>query len=133
MRTAVIIPCLDEEAAIARVVTELITNAAQVTPAEGVISISAAARDNAIAFSVADTGPGIPSEKLVRVFEPFTRSSDDVSARPLGLLVARRIVEAHGGTLTVQSQPGRGSAFVFTLPIAAGPAISTEKDRSVQT
>ena len=124
---------LADSGQIARVVTELITNAAQVTPAEGAIAISATARDGAIAFTVSDTGAGIPSEQLLHVFEPFTQSNDNSLARPLRLLIARRIVEAQGGTLTVQSQPERGSAFVFTLPIATGAEISAEKDRSVQT
>jgi signal transduction histidine kinase len=78
-----------------------------------------------VALAVEDHGCGIPAEELARVFEPFYRAE---SARRLGqagvglgLAVVRRIAETHGGTITAESEPGRGSRFVVRLPRAPAP------------
>jgi signal transduction histidine kinase len=83
---------------------------------------------NAVALSVEDRGCGIPAEDLPRVFEPFYRAE---SARRLGragvglgLAIARRIAETHGGTITAESEPGRGSRFVIRLPRAPAPGLA---------
>jgi signal transduction histidine kinase len=69
-------------------------------------------------FSVADTGSGIPRDYLPRIFEPFIQVPDaPAGGSGLGLTISRRIVEGHGGRLSVQSEPGRGSTFSFTIPI----------------
>ncbi len=82
----------------------------------------------AVAMSVEDRGCGIPAEDLPRVFEPFYRAE---SARRLGragvglgLAVARRIAETHGGTISVESEPDRGSRFVVRLPSAPSPDVA---------
>jgi len=75
-----------------------------------------------VEISVSDTGEGIPAEDLPHIFERFYRV-DKSRARAtggsgLGLTIAKRLVEAHGGTITVQSELGKGSRFSFTLPKA---------------
>lgn len=109
---------LDREA-IARLLSQLVSNASAATPAGGTITISAARRGDAIAITVADTGSGIPHEKLSRIFEPFAAASEAPrGGAGLGLPIARRIVEAHGGQLTVESVEGHGTTFTLTMPLA---------------
>jgi len=104
---------------IERVITNLVTNATRATSAGGAITVSAAQREAEIAISVADTGTGIPREYLSRVFEPFVQVPHATGGGAgLGLTISRRIVEAHGGQLTVQSSPGQGSTFTFTVHLA---------------
>ena len=104
---------------IERVITNLVTNATRATPAGGTITVAAAQRGEEIAISVADTGTGIPREYLSQIFEPFVQMPHATGGGAgLGLTISRRIVEAHGGQLTVQSSPGQGSIFTFTLRLA---------------
>jgi signal transduction histidine kinase len=71
--------------------------------------------------SVTDTGAGIPRDYLPRIFEPFVRVPHATGGGAgLGLTISRRIVEGHGGRITVQSEPGRGSTFTFTVRLAEG-------------
>ena len=101
---------------IERVITNLVTNAMRATAAGGAITVTAAQRGPEIAISVADTGTGIPHESLSRIFEPFVQVPHATGGGAgLGLTISRRIVEAHGGQLTVQSSPGQGSIFTFTV------------------
>lgn len=104
-----------------RVFFNLISNAARVTDAAGTISIEAAGADpGMVRFTVTDTGPGISEE----AGELFERSSKDDAARGqygLGLAIARGIVEAHGGGIWAESEPGVGAVFSFTIP-RVGPA-----------
>jgi PAS domain S-box-containing protein len=101
---------------IERVIVNLLSNAMRATPTGGTITMTAAAHGRSVAFSVADTGAGIPRDFLSRIFEPFVQvPSAPAGGAGLGLTISRRIVEAHGGQLTVQSEPGRGSTFTFTI------------------
>jgi signal transduction histidine kinase len=101
------------------VITNLVTNATRATPVGGAITVAAAQRGEEIAISVADTGTGIPREYLSRIFEPFVQVPLATGGGAgLGLTISRRIVEAHGGQLTVQSSPGQGSMFTFTVRLA---------------
>jgi signal transduction histidine kinase len=105
---------------IERVIVNLVTNAMRATPAGGTISVTAARRDGEIAIAVSDTGSGIPRDHLPRIFEPFVQVPHAVGGGAgLGLTISRRIVEGHGGRLTVQSEPGRGSTFMFTVPLSS--------------
>ncbi|HEV3058815.1 MAG TPA: ATP-binding protein [Vicinamibacterales bacterium] len=104
---------------IERVIANLISNAMRATAADGTISVTAVSRDGEVAIAVADTGVGIPREFLPRVFEPFVQvPGASAGGAGLGLAISRRIVEAHGGRLSVQSEAGKGSTFTFTVPIA---------------
>ena len=106
---------------IEQVITNLIHNAIKFTPTGGVITVSALARENStVMVKVADTGVGIAYEDQPRIFERFFKADRARSGggTGLGLAIAKHIVQAHGGRIWVDSKPGRGSAFYFTLPIA---------------
>jgi signal transduction histidine kinase len=95
----------------------LISNALRYTPAGGRIKLSAEAEESHVRFSVADTGPGIPAQYLPRIFEEFFRVPDRASesGAGLGLAIVKKIVEAHGGSVGVESHEGQGTTFSFTL------------------
>jgi signal transduction histidine kinase len=85
--------------------------------------VSAAQVNGEVRVAVADTGPGLAPEDYERIFEEFQQTELGVDQREgtgLGLALSKRLVELHGGRIWVDSQVGRGSTFVFTLP--AGPA-----------
>jgi two-component system NtrC family sensor kinase len=82
------------------------------------LSIESGERGDKVYVSFKDTGPGISPENLSRIFEPFYSSQNKVSQVGLGLWVSNRIVEAHGGSISVESTPGRGSTFTVTLAAA---------------
>jgi PAS domain S-box-containing protein len=106
-----------DRAQVERVLANLMTNAVRATE-RGEVAVSAEAREGQVAVTVRDTGHGIPREWLPRVFERFVQVPGAPSGGAgLGLAISERIVQAHGGQLTVQSEPGRGSAFTFTLPV----------------
>jgi PAS domain S-box-containing protein len=108
-----------DRAQIERVIGNLVTNAARATPEGGTITVSAASRPGAVAITVADTGVGIPRDYLGHIFEPFVQVPNSPSGGAgLGLTISRRIIEAHNGELSVQSEAGHGSTFTFTVPIA---------------
>ena len=105
---------------IVRVLTNLLINAIRATADGGRVIVGAAPRLESIAFAVTDTGAGIPADYLAKIFEPFIRAPNAApGGSGLGLTIAKRIVDAHGGRLTVESQPDRGSTFTFTLPLAS--------------
>ncbi|MGA2534354.1 MAG: HAMP domain-containing sensor histidine kinase, partial [Candidatus Aminicenantales bacterium] len=95
----------------------LLTNALQHTPPGGKITVSAREEEDFVRFTVTDTGTGIPSQHLPRIFEPFFRvpGRKNETGAGLGLAIVREIVEAHGGTIGVESEEGKGSTFSFTL------------------
>lgn len=102
-----------------RVITNLVTNAIRATERGGEIDIAAERRNEYVAISVRDTGRGIPHDYLARVFEPFVQVPNaPAGGAGLGLSISRRIVQAHGGQITVRSEPGQGTTFTFTLPVA---------------
>ncbi len=105
-----------------RCIFNLVDNAVRFTPEGGEVRIEAHRHDGSVEVSVADTGVGIPAEALPRLFERFYRV-DPPRARGdggtgIGLAIARSVVEAHGGTIRAESEPGRGSTFTFDLPVA---------------
>jgi two-component system phosphate regulon sensor histidine kinase PhoR len=105
------------------VLQNLLDNALQYTPAGGKIDVSAACSDGRVIVTVADTGIGIPQVEQERIFERFYRvdaaRSREAGGTGLGLSIARHIMEAHGGTLWVESAVGEGSRFHFSIPIAS--------------
>ena len=102
----------------AQVLNNLVNNALRHTPAGGQITLSAAARDGNVLLAVTDTGAGIHADDLPFIFNRFYRGDQarqQNGESGLGLAIARSIVEAHGGTITVESTPGIGSTFTITL------------------
>lgn len=108
-----------DQAQVERVLANLVGNAIRYTT-QGEIRISALPRGNAVAISVSDTGIGIPQEYLPHIFDKFVQvPGAPTGGAGLGLAISRLIVEAHGGQISAQSEPQKGSTFTFTLPIAA--------------
>ena len=107
---------------IGQVFSNLIGNAIKFTPAGGTITLNAERAGDQVWFSVTDTGPGIPSGQLERVFGPFwqARNSDDRGIG-LGLTIAKGVIEAHHGTIGVDSEVGVGTKFWFGLPTVLAP------------
>jgi two-component system OmpR family sensor kinase/two-component system sensor histidine kinase BaeS len=112
---------------IGEVLTNLIANALRYTPRGGRIGIHLAATgsggERGALVSVTDSGPGIPPADLPNVFDRFYKSRDS-GGMGLGLSIAKSLVEAHGGTIRAESEPGRGTTISFSLPFA-GPASAT--------
>ncbi len=101
-----------------QVLFNLLGNAIKFTPAPGTITTSVARSGQNVEVFVADTGPGIASHELPTLFDRYTRAGvSGVAGSGLGLMIVREIVEAHGGSVGVESQPGRGSKFWVRLPI----------------
>jgi signal transduction histidine kinase len=97
----------------------LIGNALRFTPPGGRITLGAKTGDTDVVFSVADNGAGIAADDLPHVFDRFWRTRKDrLGGAGLGLPIVKGIVEAHGGRIWVQSTPGRGTTFYFTVPMA---------------
>jgi signal transduction histidine kinase len=96
----------------------LILNGIQAMPDGGTLTLEARPSSDGLVLGVADTGIGMPPEVLERVFEPYFTTKSNGSG--LGLAIARRIAEAHGGTIEIKSHPGQGSRFQITLPLG-GP------------
>ncbi len=92
-------------------------NALKYTPRGGHVTLRASHVDFVVTVSVDDDGPGIALEAQAMVFRPFWRGGLDHTGSGLGLAIAKRILEAHGGDLRVQSVPGHGASFVATLPV----------------
>jgi signal transduction histidine kinase len=109
---------------IERVLTNLVENALRFTPRGGSVRLELGAESKAVRVTVADTGSGISAEDLPHVFERFYRADRsrerDSDGAGLGLAIARQIVDLHGSALTVESSPGRGARFSFSLSAATG-------------
>jgi signal transduction histidine kinase len=108
-----------DERRIRQVIFNLLSNAVKFTPAGGAVDVRAARVDGEVRVSVADSGPGIAPEDRDRIFEEFQQTDAGVEQREgtgLGLALSKRFVELHGGRIWVDSELGRGSTFVFTLP-----------------
>lgn len=121
MQVAENLPMVRVDVARAReALVQLIENANQYSPHDQPITITAEANGNFVVTSVADRGAGIDDPEQTLIFEKFYRGRDQrysVEGTGMGLPIAKAIVEAHGGTMSLTSQRGRGSVFSFTLPI----------------
>ena len=110
-----------DERKIKQVLLNLLSNAVKFTPEGGRIDVRAALADGAAEVSVTDTGVGIAPEDHAAVFEEFRQVGTDYARKHegtgLGLALARKFVELHGGTIRVESQLGRGATFTFTIPV----------------
>jgi signal transduction histidine kinase/CheY-like chemotaxis protein len=110
---------------VAQVLNNLVGNALKFTE-RGEVAVGAAASNDEIVIRVADTGPGIPETERQHVFEKFHQVDEGLTTKPrgtgLGLAICAEIVASHGGRIWVDSTPGVGSAFHFTLPVEAQDA-----------
>jgi len=113
-------PFSGDEDKLRRTLINLLGNAIKFTPAGGTVTASAEMGEGIVLFSVRDTGEGIPPEAFDRIFEKFgqveSRKAGRKMSTGLGLTFCKLAVEAHGGRIWVESRPGRGSAFFFTIP-----------------
>jgi signal transduction histidine kinase len=100
-----------------QVLGNLLSNAIKYTPKEGTIAVEAGTTDSQLYIHVRDSGPGIPLQEQPHIFEPFYRSHATAQGMGVGLTIARDLVEAHGGHLTVESVPDQGSRFTIWLPL----------------
>jgi signal transduction histidine kinase len=108
-----------DERRIRQIVFNLLSNAVKFTPEGGRVVVAASRLSDEVEVSVADNGPGIAYEDQERVFEEFQQTEAGVEQREgtgLGLALSKRLVELHGGRIWVESEPGLGSRFAFTLP-----------------
>lgn len=97
--------------------SNLVGNALKFTPSGGTVLVCADDDDAFVRISVVDSGPGLPHEQAAHAFEPFWQSRHaDRRGRGLGLAIAKGIVEAHGGSIWLESEPGRGTIVRFTVP-----------------
>ena len=107
---------------IKQVLFNLLVNAIKFTPSGGTITVAGQRTSATVAVSVTDTGIGIAAEDQSRIFEEFRQAGDSagraIEGTGLGLSLAKRFIELHGGTISVESGVGSGSKFVFVLPAA---------------
>jgi len=119
-----------------QVLANLLTNSAKFTPAGGKLKIEASKVDNRCKVSVIDDGIGIEKEDQERIFEPFCQLDNSMTKEKsgvgLGLAVAKQIVEKHGGRIWVESEYGKGSRFIFTIPLVRDNARSISTGASYE-
>jgi signal transduction histidine kinase len=114
-----------DERRIQQVIFNLLSNAVKFTPTGGAVDVATARVNGEVKVSVTDTGPGIAPEDHERLFDEFQQADAGIEQREgtgLGLALSKRLVELHGGRIWVESELGRGSTFVFTLPAGRDPS-----------
>jgi signal transduction histidine kinase len=131
-RNVALVTHFDEEATVfadfdvtVRILVNLLSNAIKFSPEQATVTINAVPRDNHVmTFTVTDTGPGIPIEWQDKVFDSFTQidahKAGYATGSGLGLTFCRAAIEAQGGHIWIQSELGKGTTMIFTLPIQAG-------------
>jgi signal transduction histidine kinase len=112
-----------------QVLINLVGNAIKFTDA-GEVVIKAEVNNGAFYVSVRDTGPGISAADQAKLFQEFQQADNAITKKKggtgLGLAISTRIIEMHGGRIWVESQPGQGSTFAFTLPVTVERQVGTE-------
>lgn len=108
-------PILVDRVQLQQVILNLVKNAVQSIGENGTITVSITADQHQMRFAVCDTGPGVPPERIDRLFEPFSTSKND--GMGLGLPICRSIIESHGGKIWYEPTIGGGATFIFTLPL----------------
>lgn len=110
-----------DKKATARILDNLLSNAIRHTDRDGTVAVEASEHVGRVYLSVKDTGEGIPEQHLPSIFGRFSHVGDKPGGSGLGLALVKRLVEAQGGQVSVESRPGEGSTFTFAL-ITGGPA-----------
>ncbi len=110
-----------------QILYNLLSNAVKFTPQGGTVWIAAGREEERLSFTVGDTGLGIPPEEHAAIFEEFhqvgTTTAGVKEGTGLGLAITRKLVELHGGAIRVESEPGKGSRFIFALPLQRREAV----------
>lgn len=121
-----------DEDKVDQILTNLVSNAIKYSPNGGNVTLTCKKKDDGVIFSVADQGMGISEEHLPKVFERFhrvdNRDTRKVGGTGIGLYLVKHLVEAHGGTIWVESVVGKGSSFIFTLP--PKPPVEEEEEET---
>jgi signal transduction histidine kinase len=124
-----------DEDRINEVLGNLLSNAFKFTPHGGSVTLALEPVDHGVKMQVRDTGAGIPPQQLPRIFDKFYQADNQRSAHGvgtgLGLAIAKQIVDAHGGTISCESTPGKGTTFTITLPIRVVRRSSIQRGVSV--
>ncbi|HEY9898010.1 MAG TPA: HAMP domain-containing sensor histidine kinase [Pantanalinema sp.] len=121
------VPCLEMDSQrIAQVLINLLNNAIKFTPVGGLIAVRLRREDGMVRCEVSDSGEGIAPEEQAKLFQRFSQLSTGArrGGTGLGLSISKALVEAHGGRIGLESAPGRGSTFWFTLPLSLRPAVA---------
>jgi signal transduction histidine kinase len=114
-----------------RAIWNLLDNAIRNSPAGGEVIVSLDHREGVAVVSVSDEGRGLPSEDLPALFEHHRlRSGADSRTSSIGLFIAKRIVDAHGGRLDVDSEPNGGTTFTLRVPISGPPGVARNVRRA---
>jgi signal transduction histidine kinase len=110
------------------VLVNLLTNAVKFSPAGSVVVVGAHRNGDEVVVSVADEGAGVAPEEKDRIFDRFYQSRNGGHARGtgIGLTIAQRFTAQHGGRIWVDSEPGQGATFSFTMPVAAGELLAAQ-------
>ncbi|HUY51046.1 MAG TPA: PAS domain-containing sensor histidine kinase [Streptosporangiaceae bacterium] len=138
LATAAVPRCAVDPTRIAQLLRNLISNAVKFTPDGGKVEVGLGTEEDQAVLTVADTGIGIPAADRERIFERFFRTAtatrEVIPGTGLGLTITKAIVEAHNGTISVDSDEGRGSTFTVRLPLrpAAAPATRGRADAGTE-
>jgi signal transduction histidine kinase len=119
-----------DSARLDQVLTNLISNVLKYSPEGGDIRVGIQPAGEIVEVAVSDHGIGIPLEEQERLFQPFARAAGSdhwAGGQGLGLYISAQIVRAHGGTITIQSQPGAGSTFLIRLPVKLAPPVAADQ------
>lgn len=116
-----------DPARISRIITTLVASAIRFSPKSGRVAVRVELEDDSALFSVTDSGPGISEDQQARLFtRPVEKRRPVIQGVGLAFYVAKRLIEAHGGRVWVESEVGQGTTFFFTLPAGDGEEIDAE-------
>jgi two-component system, NtrC family, sensor kinase len=106
--------------------TNLLMNALQAMKGRGVLHLSTSLVDTSVVTTIVDSGPGIPKRHLSKIFDPFFTTKGQGEGSGLGLTVSRRIIKKFGGDIRIESQEGKGTSCIVTIPVIPLPPLTQE-------